>query len=134
MTSPKTRPSTQTPSPAIRRVRPFTPTKLACPRSGSLRLASPPAWGAVAGAGVPGWRAGAWAADGAWARAAGAATRATRDKTSNALADTRTARREGKAVEFMCAGLLNDPSNRRCVHAPLRGEPREFLLRTLCAG
>jgi len=43
--------------------------------------------------------------------------RAMRDRTSNALADTRTARREGEAVEFICGVLLNDPSNGQSVDA-----------------
>src|SRR5581483_6745818 len=41
--SPKRRPSTQTPRPAVRSVRLLTPRNATWPRSGSFRLASPPA-------------------------------------------------------------------------------------------
>jgi hypothetical protein len=49
ITRPKASPSTQTTSPARRRVRPFTPINWIDPTSGMRRLASPPpAWDAVA--------------------------------------------------------------------------------------
>ena len=43
ITIPNTRPITHTTSPHMRSARPPTPPNVTCPRSGTIRLASPPA-------------------------------------------------------------------------------------------
>src|SRR5271154_3771680 len=100
MVIPKARPKMQNRIPHKRRLWPFTPRKFTCERSGSLRLASPPA--------------------ASWARAAEAPAR----NVTSAAQDARKPARRGREVfssteTHECLIPISDPPG--CIQSEIAG-------------